>query len=189
MNPQTSVDNKHGDVANMFWPEEQWTSDSSPESVRETETDCYETTGSFSMLWSHLLALCTCVHTYVHMRVYARVSGGEINKGRLTHTRAFLPAEMRTVIGTSLIHYSESWCLKGQFIPKSKIDIFPLTRRAIYQSRLFWCELPSFGNIIRRDFCLLSNTSVALNVVLTAPKIHFKNSSVMSLSRNHDHIK
>ena len=31
--------------------------------------------------------------------------------------------------------------LKGQFTPKSKIHIFPLTCSAIYQSRLFWCEL------------------------------------------------
>ena len=35
--------------------------------------------------------------------------------------------------------------LKGQFMLKSKIHIFPFTCSAIYQSRLFWCELPSFG--------------------------------------------
>ena len=51
-------------------------------------------------------------------------------------------------------------CLKGQFTPKSKIHIFPLTFGAIYQSRLFWCELPSFGDTGRRDFCLLSNAGV-----------------------------
>ena len=44
-----------------------------------------------------------------------------------------------------------------------------------------------FGDIGRRDFCLLSNImglNGALNVVLTAPKIHLRNSTVMSLSRN-----
>ena len=46
---------------------------------------------------------------------------------------------------------------KGQFTPKSEIHIFPLTCRAIYQSRLFWCELSSFGDIGCRDFYLLSN--------------------------------
>ena len=63
--------------------------------------------------------------------------------------------------------------LKGQFSPKSKIHIFSLTFTAIHQSKLFWCELPSFGDIGRRDFCLLSNImglNGALNVVLTAPK-------------------
>ena len=47
--------------------------------------------------------------------------------------------------------------LKGRFTPKSKIHIFPLTCSAIYKSREFWCELPSFGDFGRRDFCLFSN--------------------------------
>ena len=48
---------------------------------------------------------------------------------------------------------------------------------AIYQSRSFWCELPSFGGISCRDFCLLSNImglNGALNVVLTVPKNIFE---------------
>ena len=40
-----------------------------------------------------------------------------------------------------MAHYT----LKGQFTPKSKTHIFSLTFNAIYQSRLFWCEFPSFG--------------------------------------------
>lgn len=31
---------------------------------------------------------------------------------------------------------------KGQFIPKPEIHISPLTCTAIYQSSLFWCDLP-----------------------------------------------
>ena len=62
---------------------------------------------------------------------------------------------------------------KGQFSPKSKIHIFPLTCSAVYQSRLFWCELPSVGDIGRRDVCLLSNIMELDGtrlVVLTEPK-------------------
>ena len=75
-------------------------------------------------------------------------------------------------------------CLKGLFTPKSKIHIYPLTCGAIYQSRLFWCELSSFGDIGRRDFCLPSNvmgSNVALNV-------HLENSKATSLSRNRDPV-
>ena len=45
--------------------------------------------------------------------------------------------------------------------------------KAIYPSKLFWCELPSFGDSGNRDFCLFSNimeVNGALIVVLTAPK-------------------
>lgn len=45
--------------------------------------------------------------------------------------------------------------LKGKFSPQSKILILPLSCGSIYPSRLFWCELPSFGC---REFCLFSNT-------------------------------
>ena len=68
-------------------------------------------------------------------------------------------------------HFGESFLplyLKGQFSPKSKIDIFPVTCSAVYQSTYFWCESPSFGDISRRDFCLLANVmglNGALNVV------------------------
>ena len=44
---------------------------------------------------------------------------------------------------------------------------------AIYQSRWFWCELPSFGDIGRTDFCFFSNImglNGALHVVLTMPQ-------------------
>ena len=73
--------------------------------------------------------------------------------------------------------------------PKSKIHIFPVTCRAVYQSRQFWCELSSLGDISHRNFCLLSNImglNGALLVVLTEKKIHLKNSTAMSLYRNHD---
>ena len=69
--------------------------------------------------------------------------------------------------------------LKGQFTPKSKMHIFPLTYRAIYQTKLFWCELPSFGDV----GCLFSNImklNGALNVMLTVPKKY--------ISKNHDPI-
>ena len=70
--------------------------------------------------------------------------------------------------------WSKVWNrLKEQFTPQLKVHIFPHTFGAFYQSKLFWCELPSSG---RRDFCLLLNimgVNGALNVV-------------MSLSRNHD---
>ena len=46
---------------------------------------------------------------------------------------------------------------KGQFTLKSKIHIFPPTCRPFHQSRQLWCELPSFGDIGHRDFCLFSN--------------------------------
>ena len=64
---------------------------------------------------------------------------------------------------------------KGPVHPKSKIHVFPLTCSAIYQSRMFWCELPSFEDIVCRDFCLLSNImglNGARNVVLTVPLRH-----------------
>lgn len=47
--------------------------------------------------------------------------------------------------------------LKGKFTPKSEVHIFPLTCRAIYQSRLLWCELQSVGDNGRKDVRLLSN--------------------------------
>ena len=34
--------------------------------------------------------------------------------------------------------------LKGQFTPKSKIPIFPVTVRVSYPSRLFWCDFQSY---------------------------------------------
>ena len=53
--------------------------------------------------------------------------------------------------------------------PKSKRrHVFSFTFRAIYQSRLFCRELPSLGDIVRRDFCLFSNImglNDALNVL------------------------
>ena len=65
--------------------------------------------------------------------------------------------------------------------------VFYLTCSAISQSRLFWCELPSFGEISCRDFCLLSDImglNGALNVVVTVPQSTFESSSVLSLFRN-----
>ena len=62
------------------------------------------------------------------------------------------------------------WHLKGTVHPKIR-NTFPCS--AIYQSELFWCELPGFGDIGYRGFCLLSNIkglNGALNVVLTVPK-------------------
>ena len=65
------------------------------------------------------------------------------------------------------------YMLKGTVLPKIKNTCFSLTFSAVYQSKLFWCELPSFGDIGHRDFHFLSNIiglNDALNVVLTAPK-------------------
>ena len=62
--------------------------------------------------------------------------------------------------------------LKGQFTPKSKIHIFPLTCSAIYQSKLFWSELPIFGAI--SPFSNTMGLNGSLNVVLTAPKNIFE---------------
>ena len=64
-----------------------------------------------------------------------------------------------------------------------------LNHSAIYPLRLFWCELQRFGSIGYRDVCLLSSITGCdgtQHVVLKAPKIHLKNSTAMSLSRNHD---
>ena len=67
----------------------------------------------------------------------------------------------------------------GTVHPKPKIHISPLTCSAVCQSKLFWCELPTFGDIGHGDFCLLSNImglNGALLVVLTDQnKIHLKN--------------
>ena len=70
------------------------------------------------------------------------------------------------------------YSLKRQFIPKSKIHMFPLICSAIYQSRYIWCEFPSFIDIGPRDLYPFSNTigvNSALNVVLTALKNTFEN--------------
>lgn len=52
--------------------------------------------------------------------------------------------------------YHKSLQLKGQFSPKSEVQI-PLTCSAFYQSRSFWCELLSFGDKSHRDVCLVWN--------------------------------
>ena len=70
--------------------------------------------------------------------------------------------------------------------PKIQNTFFFLFCCRIYQSRLFWCELYSFGDISRRDFCLRSNI-IGLNSALCI-LIHLKNSTVMSLFRNHDSV-
>ena len=57
--------------------------------------------------------------------------------------------------------------------PKSKIYIFLLSCSVIYSSRLFWCELPSFGNISRKDLYIFMNIMVLYGVqlaMLKAPK-------------------
>ena len=64
-------------------------------------------------------------------------------------------------------------CLKGQFTPKSKVHIFPLTLSVIYQSTLFWCELPSFGDIGRGALCLLPNTMAVNGAVTTTTRAPF----------------
>ena len=63
--------------------------------------------------------------------------------------------------------------LKGPFAPKSNTHIFPLTCNAIYPSRLFWCELSSFGYIDQRDVCFLSNVMV-LGTIFVSPSSHRK---------------
>ena len=69
----------------------------------------------------------------------------------LSHTRlyaSFSPTNAAVVPNTGTHFDVRGSPLKGQFTPKSKIQIFPLTCSAIYQSRLFSCELPSFGDIL-----------------------------------------
>ncbi|MDF4285660.1 hypothetical protein P3436_25565, partial [Vibrio parahaemolyticus] len=66
--------------------------------------------------------------------------------------------------------------LNGQFTPISKTHFIPLTWSAVYQSRLFWCELASGLDIGRRDVCLLSNIMKLEGtqlVVLKVPKNTF----------------
>ena len=68
--------------------------------------------------------------------------------------------------------------------PKIKKAHFFSYFSAIYQSELFWFELPIFGDISRRDLCLFSNImglNGALNVVLTAPKNTSKKSQQQCL--------
>ena len=47
--------------------------------------------------------------------------------------------------------------VKGQFTPRPNIHIFPLTFSAFYLSKLFWCELQSFGDTGRGDVYFLSD--------------------------------
>ena len=56
---------------------------------------------------------------------------------------------------TVLLSLKITQILKGQFTPKLNIDIFPLTCSVIYQSRLLWCELPSFGAVDISAFSLI----------------------------------
>ena len=49
---------------------------------------------------------------------------------------------------------------------------------------MFWCELPSFGDIGCRDFCLFSNIMGVNGALIVV--VHLKNLAVMSLSRNQD---
>ena len=62
----------------------------------------------------------------------------------------------------------------------------------MYPSRLFWCDLPSFGGIGFRGVCPLSSVMELDGmwlVVLVELHTHtFLNSSAMSLSRNHDPV-
>ena len=67
-------------------------------------------------------------------------------------------------------------------------DSSPQHISATYPSIFFWCELHSFGDTGRRDFCLLSSImglNGALLVVLTAPKNIFqKLNSYVSLQKS-----
>ena len=51
--------------------------------------------------------------------------------------------------------------LKGQFTPKSKTQISPLTRFAVYPPGLFMCEALRFGDISCRDM-MKNSTSACL---------------------------
>ena len=110
--------------------------------------------------------------------------------GKLQNNTTCCPKVLKTHCCTGFISINTHaliHCLKGQFTPKSKTQISPLTCRAIYQSRQFWCELSSFGDIGRRDFCLLSNI-MGINCAHSSKQIHLKNTSVMSLSIIHDPV-
>ena len=89
---------------------------------------------------------------------------------------------------SGLYNVSYTTTVKGQFNLKSKIQIFPLTSWASYQSRQFRCELSSLGDISRRYFCLLSNIlklNGALNVVLTEKKVYLKCKIIHSCEQFH----
>ena len=70
------------------------------------------------------------------------------------------------------MHVVVQW-FKGTAHHKIKKYLFSLTFNGIYQSKLFCCALPSFGDVSCRDFRLLSNImglNGARNVVFTAPQ-------------------
>lgn len=57
--------------------------------------------------------------------------------------------------------------LKGRFTSKS-MHIFPLKCNAIYPSKWFWCERPSFGHVASRDVPLLLNIAGLHDTILSS---------------------
>jgi len=90
--------------------------------------------------------------------------------------------------------------LKRTFQPKiqdffllvSFLFFFVFSLSAFYQSRLFWCELPSVGDICCRNVCFLSNIMELDGtrlVVLKVPKNTLERLNInLSLSKNHDPV-
>lgn len=81
---------------------------------------------------------------------------------------------------------NEVWFQTGRdLLVESRV--YPLTRGAIYPSRLIWCEMMSFGG---RNVFFLSNimglVGTSLSVLKLTKNMHLKNSTTMSLSKNND---
>lgn len=81
---------------------------------------------------------------------------------------------------------------KQTFPYKSKIFVSSLTCSSIYPSRLPWPELQSCESIGCSKVCLILNIMElrwrSANGAKRAKQINAKNSTVMSLSRNHDQV-
>ena len=95
--------------------------------------------------------------------------------------RCAVQTERLTSHTLQLLPYLTVFCgvwsprLKGK--PQNQIYIFiPLTCSAFYQSKLFWCELPGFGDIGRSSNIMRLNGAQCLK------------NSLMSLSGNYDPV-
>lgn len=91
------------------------------------------------------------------------------------------------------IVWPESGIIKGTVRHQVKNIYFPLSCSAGYLSRLLWCDLQSFRDIVCRDVCLLWNV---MELDGTRPAVHraakkakkSKSSTAKLLSRNRDSI-
>ena len=89
-----------------------------------------------------------------------------LRKNEEERLRLVLTSTLTSTQKTDCIYFLGGSVVEEVFRFVTKTHIFPLTCRAIYQSRLFWCELSCFGDIDCKDFCLFSNI-IGLNGALT----------------------